>query len=610
MAKIQNYTSKLNLEDYDVYIEDTEFFSDYFRISELTSILTSGKNAFLINGSPYLKQTTEVLVELLDSENNPVYLHPIRNYTEGLARVVSMEIYKTTPRGKAKLIILGEAKTDKNGVPVPERWKGKYNVRYTRELVIDPTILNVTPIRLYDRPDLNVQEIQVPYVEVRSLGRSSLESASLMSSPGVFSFLAGFAETDYRVTSNLPLIITEMEKNGVFSASIFSTTTVSQETYITAALDTFTDTDNTLLVSHSPDIGWTLWKADTIPTPSPQNSLRIFGNILSSSNSIGAAEAGNVVFPAIKNNNFTTWADVKCPQNTTNQLRGIKFRSSELFTSSSDLWEYHSVYLTHRQDAVNDFVTFSTRKSGSAVSTTALFSGSLPQITGSGYRIVCGIKDLIVKVHLEAAGGGAVLFGPWTKTLTSASSLLESSSDDTSHAHFGIQSNGSVRGHWDNFTVLTTSSAETPTSTGSVYSGRINRVLSDTTFTLKYPYLVESTTGEQYNPKWKTTEWSIVWDSGSTELRTEESRSFAEIVLTNLRTFSGDVARAKFYVKTVEGLGAYKPITELSIEEHELTLTQSYNTGEVNIQMGEFRNQEFTDQYWIADSVNSSSYSS
>ena len=47
--------------------------STYFRITELESTLTGGKNGFLIEGSEYLQETTEIKIEILDVEGNPVY---------------------------------------------------------------------------------------------------------------------------------------------------------------------------------------------------------------------------------------------------------------------------------------------------------------------------------------------------------------------------------------------------------------------------------------------------------------------------------------------------------------------------------------------------------
>jgi hypothetical protein len=64
--------------------------SEYFRITEFKDTFTGGKNGFLIEGSPLLKETTEVKIEILDVEGNPIYFEPgdgIPEYYEGLSKL-------------------------------------------------------------------------------------------------------------------------------------------------------------------------------------------------------------------------------------------------------------------------------------------------------------------------------------------------------------------------------------------------------------------------------------------------------------------------------------------------------------------------------------------
>src|SRR5574338_535150 len=108
MAIIHNFVHKYNLRQYQMLVEDTDPNSRYFRITQFQDTLTAGRNAFLINGSPELNPSTDVKVELIDSNGNSVFLAPIKNYVEGLARVVSIEIYEDTAPGPAELVIMGE----------------------------------------------------------------------------------------------------------------------------------------------------------------------------------------------------------------------------------------------------------------------------------------------------------------------------------------------------------------------------------------------------------------------------------------------------------------------------------------------------------------------
>jgi len=170
MAKIKKYKTKQNLDRIRVYIEDTQPGSRFFQLREMPEVLHSGKNAFLIQGSENLNPNTEVLVEILDSDGETVFNQPIPKYAEGRARVVSVEVYEDTPPGIALLTIVGEATTDADGNPIPDQWKGSYNVRYQQRITIDPLRVNTSKIRLYREPTITVSEILSPF-------RKSVQSA-------------------------------------------------------------------------------------------------------------------------------------------------------------------------------------------------------------------------------------------------------------------------------------------------------------------------------------------------------------------------------------------------------------------------------------------------
>ena len=163
MAKIKKYKARQYLERVRVHTEDTQPGSRYFQLREMPEVLHSGKNAFLIEGSENLNSSTEVLVEILDTNGDPVFNQPIPKYAEGLARVVSIEVYEDTPPGPALLTILGQAVTNEDGSPLPPQWVGNYNVRYQQRITIDPLRVNNSRIRLYKEPTLGVSEILSPY---------------------------------------------------------------------------------------------------------------------------------------------------------------------------------------------------------------------------------------------------------------------------------------------------------------------------------------------------------------------------------------------------------------------------------------------------------------
>jgi len=168
MAIIKSYSSFLNLSNYQVYINDTKTNSEYFRITEFKETFTGGKNGFLIEGSDYLKETTEIKIEILDVEGNPIYFEPgdgIPEYYEGNSKLVSVHVYDDTPIGVGKITILGELKDwNNNGVrsPIPSEWRGVYNLKWEREFNINKNLSNETIVRFYKRPQISIDEIVKP----------------------------------------------------------------------------------------------------------------------------------------------------------------------------------------------------------------------------------------------------------------------------------------------------------------------------------------------------------------------------------------------------------------------------------------------------------------
>ena len=171
MAIIKKYPEVLtqNLTLFQTYITDTDVNSKYFRVTEFKDIFTGGKNGFLIEGSEHLKESTEIKIEILDVNGNPVYYEPgngIPEYYEGVSKLIAVYVYEDTPIGNAKITILGELKTyvDENGIlqQIPEEWKNVYNLKWEREFTINRLLANEDRVRFYRRPEISINEIVKP----------------------------------------------------------------------------------------------------------------------------------------------------------------------------------------------------------------------------------------------------------------------------------------------------------------------------------------------------------------------------------------------------------------------------------------------------------------
>ena len=171
MAIIKSFAPFLNLSNFQVFENDDLPQSEYFRITELNETLTGGKNGFLIEGSEHLKESTEVKIEILDVEGNPIYFEPgdgTPEYYEGNSKLIAVHVYDDTPIGIGKITVLGELKTylgENDAVTdVPSEWQGVYNVKWERSIQVNKNLSNETIVRFYKRPAVTIDEIVKPII--------------------------------------------------------------------------------------------------------------------------------------------------------------------------------------------------------------------------------------------------------------------------------------------------------------------------------------------------------------------------------------------------------------------------------------------------------------
>ena len=164
MSITKKYNKPHELDELDVLIDDRDK-SQHIIITDMPESLPQGKSSFLIETGPYMKDGVEILIDFIDSEGNSIYSEPISEYLEGTSRRITVEIYDDTAPGVANLIIVGEL----DSVPtdlglfsdveeVPDEFKGAYNVRLTREVIINSAAVNTQPIRFWNAPKISIAE--------------------------------------------------------------------------------------------------------------------------------------------------------------------------------------------------------------------------------------------------------------------------------------------------------------------------------------------------------------------------------------------------------------------------------------------------------------------
>jgi len=103
MPRTRKELFKQNLDKIPVLVKDTAQESVYFNIKQLNSYFTGGRNAFLITGTGLLEPNTNIFIELLDVNGKSMYVEAIKNFAEGGARVIVVEVYENSARGAAIL---------------------------------------------------------------------------------------------------------------------------------------------------------------------------------------------------------------------------------------------------------------------------------------------------------------------------------------------------------------------------------------------------------------------------------------------------------------------------------------------------------------------------
>lgn len=176
MARTRKSIQALNLNKYDVLIEDKGTRSDYFKITQFDGYFYGGRNAFLIAGASILKPGSSILVEILNANGETVYSAPVSNFIEGGSRLIQVEVYNDTPIGPGKIVVLGSATTYLDGTPLPAEWLNKYNVRWMTDAVISPLVNNKAPIRFLNNPVITIEEKFYPVPATASFSQSLVNS--------------------------------------------------------------------------------------------------------------------------------------------------------------------------------------------------------------------------------------------------------------------------------------------------------------------------------------------------------------------------------------------------------------------------------------------------
>ena len=162
-----------------VLFEDTSQTSPkFFRVSDVPQVLTKGKNLLRISAHPSnLVTNSQIIVDIKDANGDPIYFE-VPDYLENdKSRVISIWIYHdkddfNTANGDATITIYGIARVDQNGKPVPSRYRGKHNVKWSTTINVDRDRENISPVIFKGDtlPTISISESIEAYQNLPSTG--------------------------------------------------------------------------------------------------------------------------------------------------------------------------------------------------------------------------------------------------------------------------------------------------------------------------------------------------------------------------------------------------------------------------------------------------------
>jgi hypothetical protein len=163
----------VGLKDFDYAIRDTDAISrDYFNIVEFPNRFTAGKNLFKLKAQiGNLVDQSEVYIEILDFNGNPIYYEPINYIEKDGTRVISVYIYPDTSPGIATVYLASRARVNINdGTTIPfsrdvndPNYYNIPNILWQRTVTVAPKARNNTEIIFTQYPRVTLSEVIQPY---------------------------------------------------------------------------------------------------------------------------------------------------------------------------------------------------------------------------------------------------------------------------------------------------------------------------------------------------------------------------------------------------------------------------------------------------------------
>ena len=214
----------VGLKDFEYAIRDTDAISrDYFNIVEFPSRFTAGKNLFKLKAQiGNLVDQSEIYIEILDFNGNPIYYEPINYIEKDGTRVIAVYIYPDTSPGIATVYLAGRARVNtSDGTTIPfsrdvndTNYYNIPNILWQRNVTVAPKARNNTEIIFTQYPRVTLTEVIQPYQQpvdilniltvVTASGASLTITPLPLSSPAGATGLSSVTTAEGSGTGNTP----------------------------------------------------------------------------------------------------------------------------------------------------------------------------------------------------------------------------------------------------------------------------------------------------------------------------------------------------------------------------------------------------------------------
>jgi hypothetical protein len=167
---LRKKVSYVGLKDFDYLIRDTSLTSpDFFNIVHFPEKFKAGKNLFKLRAHPSnLVNFSEIFIEILDFNSNPVYYEPINYIEKDGTRVIAVYIYEDTPPDTCTVYLAGRTAVNPltgETIPATTADRTQPNVLWSRNVTIAPDDRNDVEIIFTQYPSLVVSEVVQAYLQ-------------------------------------------------------------------------------------------------------------------------------------------------------------------------------------------------------------------------------------------------------------------------------------------------------------------------------------------------------------------------------------------------------------------------------------------------------------